>query len=191
MQLNLVDDYQAANKPIQSLATVLDSDIKFFLTDDFSADSIDLSIFSSQNINLNQSKIQFILTDDFLANSLNPEILFVKYDPAKIQYKANFNLIDDFFANSLNADNLFVQYSPDHNNAIKVVITDDFFASSLEIESLFVQYNPSQYQNILFSINIEDDYAKANDEYVLITEDGLVIALEDYHNQDEIAIIVR
>jgi len=97
------------------------------------------------------------------------------------------SIVDDYQADSI--------FSPllktDSDNKITFVLTDEYLADSLDPDILFVKYDPSQYQNMIFTINIEDDFAKANDEYVLITEDGLVISMEDWFNQDQIAITVR
>lgn len=97
------------------------------------------------------------------------------------------NLVDDFQANSIPIE------SPLNGgkSAIKLVLVDDYLSGNVDESLLYEKYDPSDYDNLLFVINIEDDFAKAHDEYVLITEDGFVISLEDYNNQDEIAIVVR
>ena len=97
------------------------------------------------------------------------------------------NLVDDYQANNKPTQTI----SAPVNNAITFVLADEYLANNYEASNLYLQYDPSQYENIAFIVSIQDDFAKANDEYVLITEDGIVLTLEDYYNQDEIAIVVR
>lgn len=97
------------------------------------------------------------------------------------------NLVDDYQANKKPTQTL----SSPLESAITFILADEYLANSYESSNLYVQYDPSKYDNISFVVSIQDDFAKANDEYVLITEDGLVLTLEDYYNQDQITIIVR
>ena len=97
------------------------------------------------------------------------------------------SIVDDYQANNRPVQEVKLNAE----NKVSFVLTDEYLADSLDPEILFVKYNPAQYHNIIFTINVEDDFAKANDEYVLVTEDGLVISMEDYYNQDQVAIIVR
>ena len=97
------------------------------------------------------------------------------------------NLIDDYQANKKPTQTM----RPYSANGIATILVDEYLAGNYNVDDLYLKYNPLIYSDVLFILNIEDDFPKANDEYVLITEDGFVISLEDYENQDEIAIIVR
>ncbi len=97
------------------------------------------------------------------------------------------SIVDDFQAN--NKPEITIN-SVSQNN-VTMVLVDDYLANNLSPELLYMQYDPSRYDNTVFVIRIEDDFAKANDEYVLVTEDGFVISMEDYYNQDQVAIVVR
>jgi hypothetical protein len=97
------------------------------------------------------------------------------------------SIVDDFQAN--NKPEITIN-SVSQNN-VTMVLVDDYLANNLNPELLYMQYDPSKYDNTVFVIRIEDDFAKANDEYVLVTEDGFVISMEDYYNQDQVAIVVR
>ncbi len=97
------------------------------------------------------------------------------------------SIVDDFQANNKPE----ITINPVSQNNVTMVLVDDYLANNLSPELLYMQYDPSKYDNTVFVIRIEDDFAKANDEYVLVTEDGFVISMEDYYNQDQVAIVVR
>jgi hypothetical protein len=74
---------------------------------------------------------------------------------------------------------------------IKLNLVDDYQAEA--IPSADVPCSPSgadEFEDVII-VYIQDDFGKAKDEYILITEDGFIISLEDFENQDEIAIVVR
>ena len=96
------------------------------------------------------------------------------------------NLIDDYQSNNTPIQML----KSIKSDNIRFILADEYSAIALNSDVVYASNNLASYQNIVI-VYIEDEFTKAQDDYALITEDGFVISLEDFENQDEIAIVVR
>ena len=96
------------------------------------------------------------------------------------------NLVDDYQAEAIP----LVVEPRIVNWDFKLTLADDYSAIALNSDVVYSSNNSTKFKYVIMAY-IQDDLGRAQDEYVLITEDGFVISLEDFQNQDEIAIVVR
>ena len=96
------------------------------------------------------------------------------------------NLVDDYQAETI--PSIFA--SQIAKSGFKLTLADDYSAIALDSDVVYLPNNPTKLKYVVV-VYIQDDFGSAQDDYLLITEDGFVISLEDFQNQDEIAIVVR
>lgn len=96
------------------------------------------------------------------------------------------NLVDDYQAEAIPS----VVEPQIFKSGVKMTLADNYNAIALSSDVVYSPNNSTEFKYLIIAY-IQDDFGSAQDEYALITEDGFVISLEDFHNQDEIAIVVR